>query len=100
MFFYTLLGVKAPPPVFRAAIEIGGHKSQPENIMINYILLVSRQGTETRPTILSRHLSRIRSENAWFQRQGQVTEMVHDDVTESQSQDRQRCDAARTCEAD
>jgi len=67
--------------------------------MINYILLVSRQGTETRPTISFRYLSRIRSENAGFQRQSQVTEMVHDDVTESQSQDRQGRDAARTCEA-
>ena len=40
----------------------------------------------------------MRSENAGSQRQSQVTEMVHDDVTESQGQDRQGRDAARTCE--
>ena len=44
-----------PPPVCRAAIEIGGHKPQPENTMINYILLVSRQGAETRPPSLSHY---------------------------------------------
>jgi hypothetical protein len=78
----------------------GIDKPQPENTMINYILLVSRQGTETRPAVLSRYLSTIQSENSGLQRQSQVTEMVHDDVAESQSQDRQRRDAARACEAD
>ena len=64
--------------------------------MINYILLVSRQGPDT----LFLCPSRIRSEHAGSQRQSQVTEMVHDDVAEGQGQDRKGRDAARACEAD
>jgi len=62
--------------------------------MINYILLVSRQGTEAHPTGL------VRSETSGSQRQSQVTEMVHHDAPEGQSQDRQGCNPARTREAD
>jgi len=42
----------------------------------------------------------VLSENSGSKRQSQVTEMVHHDAPESQSQDRQGRDPARTREAD
>jgi hypothetical protein len=68
--------------------------------MINYILLVSRQGMAVDTTPSAPPRPGIRSEIFTIQRQSQATKMVYDDVPKDQSQDRQGRDPARTREAD
>ena len=68
--------------------------------MINYILLVSRQGTTVYPNLFTSPLSRTRSKKFTSQRKSQVAKMVHDDVSKGQSQDRQGRHPARARQAD
>ena len=68
--------------------------------MINYILLVSRQGIVLPPIPPTFFRARTLKEARVPQRQSQITKMVHHDVSEGQSQNRQGRHPARAREAD